>query len=191
MHVPYITTWSAELPAPTTVIERPWGIGYLDETLGDRDEHGVLWPRMPSRPGHGRPQYGKVHPLRQRRAMRRLLCGICAGPPDRTEDGVLWLVMDYRDDWPGWPEGMGVTEPPVCLPCARLSVRACPALRRGYVAVRVRHSFVGGVYGVRYHRGRAVEDTLVAFDDPAIRWTRAAQLVRELSGCTIVSMADQ
>src|SRR2546430_4416991 len=93
--IPYITSWSTEQPLPTTVIERPWsGIGYVDETLADRDEHGVLWQRVPSRPGRGRAELGRVHPLRQRRAMRRLLCGVCAGPPDRTEQGTLWLIRD-------------------------------------------------------------------------------------------------
>ena len=124
--------------------------------------------------------------------MRRLLCGICAGPPDRTEQGTLWLVTDYRDDWPNWPEGMACTEPPVCLPCARLSVRACPRLRQGYVAIRVGTSAVAGVYGAQYQAGQpfaiAVTEAVVAFDDPAIRWTQASQLVRELSGCTIVSL---
>jgi hypothetical protein len=190
--VPYIATWSTELPMPTTVIERPWsGIGYLDETLGDRDENGVLWQRVPSRPGLGRPEFGRVHPLRQRRAMRRLLCGICAGQPDRTDQGVLWLIRDFRDDWPGWPERMAATEPPVCLPCAHKSVRACPALRTGHVAIRVGHSAIAGVYGARYQTGQpfpvAASDATVAFDDPAIRWIRATQLVRELHDCIIVN----
>jgi hypothetical protein len=189
--VPYITPWSTERELPTTVIERPGsGIGYLDETLADRDEHGVLWQRVPSRPGRGRPEFGKIHPLRQRRAMRRLLCGICAGPPDRTGEGVLWLVRDYRGDWPGWPEGMAATEPPVCLSCARRSVRACPALRQGWAAVRVGRCPVAGVYGAQYQAGSplpvAVADATVAFEDPAIGWLRAAQLVRELHDCVLL-----
>jgi hypothetical protein len=189
--IPYVTTWSTEQPLPTAVIERPGsGIAYLDETLGDRDENGVLWQRMPSRPGQGRPEFGKVHPLRQRRAMRRLLCGICSGPPDHTDQGVLWLLRDHREDWPGWPEGMGATEPPVCLRCAHRSIRACPALRRGYVAIRVGRSTVAGVYGARYQTGQpfptVVEDAIVTFDDPAIGWTRASQLVRELRDCTLL-----
>ncbi|HEV2778776.1 MAG TPA: hypothetical protein VGX25_05185 [Actinophytocola sp.] len=190
--VPYITTWSSEQPLPITVIQRPGsGIGYADEILSDRDENGVLWQRIASQPGRGRPQFGQVHSLRQRRVMRQLLCGICAGPPDHTDQGVLWLLRDYRDDWTDWPSGMGATEPPVCLPCARHSIRACPALRRGYVAVRVGHSAIAGVYGTRYQPGHpspaAVANILVALDNPTIRWTRAAQLVRELRDCTIVN----
>jgi hypothetical protein len=93
--VPYVTEWSEEQKPPFVVVERPgMGIAYADESLVDRDSNGVLWFRMASRPGIGRPVFGKVHPLRQRRAMRRLLCQVCAGPADRTDDGVLWLMRD-------------------------------------------------------------------------------------------------
>lgn len=192
--VPYITTWSAEQELPTTVIRHSQaGIAYADETLCDRDKNGVLWTRAPSRPGHGRPQFGQVHSLRQRRAMRRLLCQVCAGPADRTGNGMLWLLKDHRDDWPRWPEHMAATEPPICLPCAHTARRACPALRKGYVTVRVGHSSVSGIYGIHYQWGQlfpeAAADIIVAFDDPAVRWTRAAQLVRELRDCAIVNLA--
>lgn len=192
--VPYIVSWSAEECLPATVIERPWsGIGYVDETLADRDARGVLWQRVTLRRGHGRPEFGRIHPLRQRRAMRKLLCGICAGPPDCDERGVLWLVRDYRGDWPNWPEHMGATEPPICLPYARLSVRMCPSLRKGYVALRVGESAVSGIYGARYRVGNTrvpimAGDEVVAFGDPAIRWTCATQLVRELTDCVIVDL---
>jgi hypothetical protein len=188
--VPYIVSWSAEASAPTTVIERPGlGIGYADETFADRDARGVLWPRVPFQPGTGRPEFGRIHPMRQRRAQQRLLCGICAGPPDRNEHGVLWLVRDFRD-WPDWPEGMAVTEPPVCQPCAELSTRQCPALRKGFAVLRVGHSRVAGVAGLRYRpaipRPVPIAEDVVAFEDPAICWTLAAHLVRELTQCTIV-----
>ena len=190
--VPYITTWSTEKALPTTVVARRSGIGYLDETLGDRDDHGVLWTRIASRPGQGRPMFGKVHSLRQRRAMHRLLCQVCAAPADRTDQGVLWLLNDTREDWRTWPEGMACTEPPVCLPCARTSVHACPSLRKGWVAVRVGQFPVSGVVGARYRPGNPfptpVEDVTLPFDDPDIRWTRAGQLVRELRDCTMVNL---
>src|SRR5262245_33889083 len=103
---PYITAWSAEQSPPVVVVERPeGGIGYLDETVADRDRNGVLWLRTPFRPGQGRPEFGKVHPLRQRRTMQRLLCQVCAGPADCTEDGVLWLLQDHQKDWRSWPNG--------------------------------------------------------------------------------------
>lgn len=171
---PYITTWSAEQDLPYRVVERPgYSIGYSDETLGDRDAHGVLWHRAAVRHGVGQPEFGKVHPLRQRRAMRKLLCQVCAGPPDRTGDGVLWLMRDYRDDWPGWPEGMASVEPPTCASCIAVSLRLCPALRRGAVAVRVLGFEVAGVRGALYRKGSvapvAVAAANLSYDDPDVR----------------------
>lgn len=191
--VPYIAAWSGERASDTQVIARGLsGIGYTDETLIDRDDRDVLWTRIPSRQTYGRPQYGQVHPLRQRRAMRRLLCQVCGQPADRNEQGVLWLLKDHREDWPNWPDGMGNTYPPVCLPCARLAIRMCPSLRHGYVAVRARRCPMTGVYGLRYVPARPypvpVDDVLVGYDDPAVRWVRAAQQVRSLFECALVTI---
>lgn len=188
--VPYITAWSEEQDPPYELVERTGGgIAYRDEMLADRDSHGVLWFRTPHRPGYGRPDFGRVHPLRQRRAMRRLLCQVCAGPADRTNGGILWLLRDHRDDWPDWPEGMGVTEPPICVPCVRTSVRSCPALRRGAIIVRVRTSPVVGVRGTLHSSTRlnpaAISEGTATFDDPTRHWIRAANLVRELGNCTL------
>jgi hypothetical protein len=188
--VPYVTAWSEEQNLPCEVVARGGlGIGYADEILTDRDDHGVLWYRVPSRPGSGRPLFGDVHALRQRRAMRRMLCQVCGGPADRTEDGVLWLLRDHREDWVGWPEGMAAVEPPVCRPCVATSVRLCPALRQGAVGVRVRDAPVVGVrgalYAVRGNNPVAVENTVLGFGDPLTRWMRAVGLVRQLLGCTI------
>jgi hypothetical protein len=189
---PYITAWSEEQDPPVVLVERHGGgIAYPDETMADRDRDSVLWFRTPFRPGVGRPEFGKVHPLRQRRAMRRLLCQVCAGPADQTEDGVLWLLQDHREDWRSWPDGMGVTEPPVCVPCVRSSLRLCPALRNGAVVVRAGSFMVAGVDGMLYRGGSKLTQlgrTTVAFDDPAIRWVRAAGLVRELRDCVFIPL---
>ena len=190
---PYITAWSGEQAEPVEVVERAGGIGYLDEALADRDRFGVLWSRMPLRSGEGRPDFGRVHPLRQRRTMLRLLCQVCAGPADQTDDGVLWLLKDHRNDWPGWPNRMGVTEPPTCLSCVHESITRCPALRRGAAVVRARHYPVAGVRGVLYRgsgRPVAVDEATVAYDDPTIRWIRAMNLVRQLNGCTIIPISE-
>lgn len=187
--VPYVTAWSGEREPSCQLIERRGaGIGYADEIPTDRDEHGILWYRTLSRPGVGRPLFGDVNSLRQRRAMQRLLCQVCGGPADRNEDGVLWLLRDHREDWTGWPESMGAVEPPVCLPCVSVSVRLCPALRGNAVVVRVREFPIVGVRGALYRGGCspvAVAHTVLGFDDPAARWIRAVGLVRQLRGCTI------
>ncbi len=189
---PYVTAWNGEKTPPSVLISRPGGIGYADESVYDRDEHGVLWRRMSLRRGVGRPVFAEVHPLRQRRAMRRLLCQVCGGPADRSDDGVLWLLQDHREDWSDWPNRMGVTEPPVCVPCVGLSVRLCPALRRRAVVVRVGSCPVAGVKGVLYDSGCppvAVGPASVELDDdPAIRWIVAAHLIRRLGESRIVPM---
>jgi hypothetical protein len=191
--VPYVTAWTSEQYLSAEVVERPgWGIGYRDEMPTDRDESGVLWYQSPSHQGAGRPRFGDVHPLRQRRAMRRLLCQVCAGPADRNQDGVLWLMRDHREDWDRWPEGMAEVEPPICAPCVRMSMRLCPALRKGAVAVRVRECPIVGVRGALYRIGEAgpvaVGDAVVGFEDPAIRWVRAVGLVRQLRSCAFEEM---
>ena len=187
---PYITCWSAEQDLPYRLVERSGlGIGYVDESFGDRDARGVLWQRAAVRQGVGKPEFGKVHPLRQRRAMRQLLCQVCAGPADQNDDGVLWLLRDYRDDWPEWPNGMGCNEPPVCIPCAATSLRLCPALRRGAVAIRAREFDVAGVRGALYRAG-TVEEASLSYDDSEVRRLVASALIRELRGCTFVPFGE-
>jgi hypothetical protein len=126
--------------------------------------------------------------------MLRLLCQVCAGPADQTDDGVLWLLRDHKDDWRGWPERMASVEPPVCIPCVAVSLKLCPALRRGAVAVRVREFPIAGVRGALHLKGLlapvAVEAANVSYDDPIVRRVVASALVRELRNCTVVPIAE-
>ncbi|MFE4829635.1 hypothetical protein [Streptomyces sp. NPDC056672] len=192
--VPYIAAWSEEWPQRKPLVTgRPdRGVAYVDEHSIDRDDEGVLWRRVLYRQGKGRPQFGKVHPMRQRRAMQRMLCQICGGPADRDDRGLLWLLPDHRADWPGWPEKMATTHPPVCLPCAAESTRLCPHLRRSSVAVRVREPRVCGVYGAFHHPMNPfmgpVDDVIKAYEDHGIRWVIATQLAAQLRGCTFVDL---
>jgi len=187
---PYVTAWSAEHNLDCSLVVRRDGVGYANELPGDRDEHGVLWAAVAERRGEGRPEFARIHPARQRRAMSELLCQVCAGPVDRTSDGVLWLMRDYRHDWADWPEGMASVEPPVCAGCAAISARRCPALQRGAVAVRVKQFAVAGVRGTLYRPGPfgpiAVKDVRLAYDDPLARWVVAVALIRELRACSFV-----
>nr|CEL22019.1 Phage protein [Kibdelosporangium sp. MJ126-NF4] len=193
MTVPYVARWSEEQDLSSAlVIRRRGGIGYVDEVMGDRDQRGILWPRLASRPQHGRPLFGAVHSLRQRRVMSKLLCQVCAGPADRNDDGVLWLLADNREQWADWPERMAVDEPPVCRACAVLASKLCPALRGGAVVARVRQCPMVGVRG-RIHQTAGLlpvptDEDVVAFDDHRIRWTLASSLLRELRGCSVVEL---
>jgi hypothetical protein len=193
--VPYIATWTEERKPPVRIVTHAWGgIAFADESAGDRDSDGVLWARITAQPSHGRPQFAVIHSLRQRRAMRRLLCQVCAQPADRNQDGVLWLLPDYYRRHDG-PENYDVTEPPICLACAPIAIRLCPALRNGYIAVRARTTPVCGVKGLVYRAGHPapvlIREELVHRASPAIRWTLAEHLVRTLRECTFVDLDHQ
>lgn len=193
---PYMTAWSAEQDLQCSLVMRSesLGVGYVNELPGDRDEHGVLWSKVAERHGVGRPDFARVHPARQRQVMSGLLCQVCARPADRTRDGVLWLMRDFQEDWPSWPEGMASVEPPVCARCVAVSAHRCPALQPGCVAVRVRDFSVVGVRGTLYRPGMfgpvAVKGTQLAYGDPLMRWMVAAALIRELRDCSFVSLGE-
>jgi hypothetical protein len=167
---------------PVTFRRGGSGIGYADERSFDRDGAGVLWTRVPTQPGRGRPEFGAVHSLRQRIAMSGLRCQICGGPADVDGDGVLWLLdADAPELRPGAEH---TAHPPVCVPCVRLSVRACPHLRAAWVTVRVRSYVPYGVRGVLYRPTRpvpvVVEAVTVPFGSPLLPWVRAGQLLMKL-----------
>ncbi|MFT7834567.1 hypothetical protein Q5530_00265 [Saccharothrix sp. BKS2] len=194
--VPYVAMWSEEVVEEPRLVEHPSGAGiaYADEILGDRDSRGVLWDRAAIAPGRGKPQFAKIHVHRQRRAMRKLLCQVCRQPADKDDRGVLWLLPDRTGRWAGWPEGMLVSEPPVCEPCLALATRVCPALRKeGHLVIRAGSCPIDGVEGFRYRAGPRrrpvpVERELVSFADPAIAWTLASKLVRELLDCAVMEV---
>ena len=189
--VPFITRWTGEDDAPSPVVERRDGRGirYADERAYDRVD-GILWARVPSQPGRGKPEFGVVHSLRQRLAMNGLLCQVCGQSADRNADGVLWLVDAERDDLR--PGDERTSHPPVCLPCARWSVHACPHLRRAWVAVRVRSFALCGVNGALYAPGRPAPVVLRAglldFGDPFLPWVRASQLIMALQDFTVTDL---
>ncbi|MFB7272730.1 hypothetical protein [Streptomyces sp. NPDC056244] len=193
--VPYIACWSSEHRPQGTLVVRGDGIAYADEGPYERDDLGVLWKRVGISPGKGRPEFGNVHFLRQRRAMRKLLCQICGGPSDRTDDGTLWIVGEDAD----YPElhkpGFVTTHPPLCVPCAVTSVGACPHLRKRHVALRVKTFVVAGVHGVVYQPNGMLpvmyEAGGVAFESRRLPWVLAGQLIMELREFTVVDLAAE
>jgi hypothetical protein len=190
--VPYVTRWSGEEDdpdVPVVVRRRGRGIGYARERAFDR-ERGVLWTRTASQPGRGKPEFGKVHSLRQRVAMGTLRCQVCGGPADRNRDGVLWLLDADAHELRYGEER--TAHPPVCVPCAYRSVRGCPHLRPSWVAVRVRSYSLWGVLGVLYSPIRpeptVVEAAHVRFGDPYLHWVRAHQLIASLRDFTVTDL---
>jgi hypothetical protein len=101
------------------------GLACRNATVADRDGDGVLWALTTSSPGLGEPLYSAVHSIRQRRAMRNLLCQVCGEPasphtaPDRDDEEVLWLIGADGERWHDWPEGCLTAQPPVHSSCAR------------------------------------------------------------------------
>lgn len=192
--VPFIASWSAETATQPEVTVRRGRLAYLNERPWDRDENGILWRRVPSMPGRGRPQYGKVHFLRQRQAMAGLLCQVCgrSAHEDAGDDGLLWLLNEDPDDRRNWPADLVTGHPPVCLPCARQSVQACPHLRKQYTAVRVRRFAPSGVQGV-LHRPSYPDPVPydvggLDFGDRRMPWMQAAQLMMRLEDFTVVDL---
>jgi hypothetical protein len=198
--VPHIASWEAERVSAELIL-KPFdrGIGYADERVGDRDRHGVLWRRTPSRVGRGRPEYRRVHARRQRAVMTDLRCQVCAGPASRTGAGWLWLLHDDRAVEPReWPELVAATHPPLCVPCARTSTRLCPHLHGAALAVRVADPRLWGVMGNVYapslldrRRPRPAHPAMVPYGSPLTRWVLAAQLVRMLHGRAVVDLDEE
>ena len=189
--VPYITQWSGEQARSARVVQKVGGIGYADELPMDRDERGVLWTRTPWRQGRGRPEFGRVHPARQRQAVTRLLCQVCGGAADRTAGGVLWLLGEDPADPGSWPDPLLTLHPPVCASCAVRAVRACPHLRGQdkHAVLRVSAFELAGVRGALYLPslpGPVVAG--VGFDDPRIAWVKAGQLIVRLREFTVTRL---
>ncbi|MDH2408281.1 hypothetical protein ACG5V6_14740 [Streptomyces chitinivorans] len=190
--VPYIASWSQERMRRPPVVRRVGvggeGIGFAGEGAYDRDWRGVLWMRQTLARGKGHPRYHTVHTLRQRRAMRHMLCQVCGGPT--PQDGPRLFVL--RDVGRPVEEGERTTAPPVCVPCARISVRECPRLREGHVAALVGRPYAWGVAGIVHHPvtleplDTALQE--VSYEDLAVRWTLAHRLVMTLHDCTPVDL---
>ncbi|MGV9313692.1 hypothetical protein ACWDR0_16105 [Streptomyces sp. NPDC003691] len=200
--VPWVTPWSGApaLPEPVFVNHGTgWGIAYADETVHDRTDEGVLLARGRGRratDAGGHPLYEQLDPRRQRHASDRLLCQVCGQRPPPSRDGMLWLLAGPPGDH---PEEALTTTPPVCPdPCAILAVRQCPALTRGYTAVRVRYPRAWGWRGVLYEftrQGRG-PGTLHRVGDrvhlphgaPRLPWLLADLAVTRLMGCTLTGL---
>lgn len=187
--IPVITARSNEQPVKSALIARPrLGLAYRDEVDADRDDDYALWPRMRNIPGSRRPEFTRVHPLRQRELMREMLCQVCRKEAAHDARGWLFLLPDARGDWPGWPEKMANGHPPLCEECVEPVAEFCPHLASG-LAVRVKRPVLHGVYGTEYRLSTngpvAIGPRTVSYEDPALAWVLAAQMVRILNGCSI------
>jgi hypothetical protein len=196
--VPYIAGYSEEALLQPRIVHRPLfpGVAYADETHHDRDTFGALWvrPTLLPRRRRGAPRPEEVHPYRQRRAMVNMMCQVCTRPPEDLDAPSLFLMRDT-----GGPvkEGERTASPPVCVPCAGISIQLCHALRHGrYVAARVEHAPAWGVAGLVYdpdtltpHPGKELER--VEYGTERAPWTVAARMVVALYGVTPVDLEEE
>jgi hypothetical protein len=205
--VPLITTWSQEVSGAPAV---PLGAGarivlemnylengtatvgrvrYADESIYDRDTHGVLWQRYPVARGRGFPYFARVHPLRQRRCMNRLLCQVCGEPAAADERGTLFMLTftDAAGVRAGTQDTVLTSNPPVCAPCSELAARRCPHLGRGNAAVYARTVTPWGVYGILAAPEGNYSGQTAAYADQRIHRMIAGQQMVTLSGLTLTA----
>ncbi|WP_063728816.1 hypothetical protein [Streptomyces sp. RTd22] len=196
--VPYISSWSAETACIPSVVRKFGNMGpflaYADETAYDRGQHGALWVRQPLARGKGHPLMDSVHALRQRQAMRHMLCQVCRTPAvEASPERQIFLLK--AADGP-LVDGTRTTAPPVCSSCAPLATDSCPRLSTGgHVAAWVERAEPWGVAGVLYDPEtlRPVHDeglVRVAHGSEEFRWVIAHREVVILHGCTAVDMND-
>lgn len=191
---PYIAALASEQPELAHLTLRGDGsLGYADEREDDRDNEDGLWTRVPEHSDAvGQVENWRPHPRRQRHLMSELLCQICAGPPARSADGWLFVLPggpeSPSDGDTQWGEGLIEATPPVCRRDARLSVKRCPSLGQA-VALWVKRPILYGIYGTTYRLGpRGIERQgagIAKYETPALGWTVATQMVRELTGTRI------
>ncbi|MET8379328.1 hypothetical protein [Streptomyces microflavus] len=204
LHVPFIAPWSTEQHPPATIVLRTGvggtGIGYADELSHVDRRRGVLWARQAVARGSGTPFLAGVHPLRQRQAMSHMLCQVCG---ESTHGSALrrWgerhLFVARAPKGRPLGEGEVTTTPPICLPCARESVGACPNLRKGWTAALAERALPWGVAGLGYDEKTLKPLPLpetglhtVPIDHPRERWTLAMRDAVTLHGITSIDLAD-
>lgn len=199
--VPFIAAWSSETFASPRLVWHGQSIAYTNERPRDRDAFGVLWRRVTNTPGLGKPEYGKVHHGRQRRAMGGLLCQVCAKPtrPQATDDGVLFLLGRREYEYDPWPAPILTTHPPVCVRCATIAIRLCPHLRGHYIAIRCGAPRLYGVNGSLHMAGigtaprknRVNPIDTVAYGSPLKGLVHASQSVMQLDRYRIVDLESE
>ncbi|MCN9241884.1 hypothetical protein NGF19_13965 [Streptomyces sp. RY43-2] len=194
--VPYIAGYSREEVVTPQLIKAPFRgrLGFEDETDHDRDSFGVPWvrPTILPKARRGSPRLKTIHPYRQRRCMLDLLCQICRRPTSPDYEGpYLFLAKSM-----GGPitEGETTGSPPVCVPCAAISVQLCPAIRGQFTAAWVQHApfwgVVGNVYDPKTLQVRAVMAN-VRRESPLAAWTVASRMVVELQGVRPANLAEE
>lgn len=186
--VPYIVGYSLEeIVTPRLIVDPARGLGFKDETPHDRDTFGMPWvrPTVVPKARRGRALLKTVHPYRQRRAMKDMLCQVCKRPP--ADPGGPFLFIARNTAGP-IQEGERTSSPPVCVPCAGIAVQLCRALEeRQFTAAWVEHAPAWGVIGDTYDP-RTLQPVgirqRIEYGRPEAAWTVASWAMVELQGVT-------
>ncbi|MFD0371116.1 hypothetical protein [Streptomyces sp. NPDC127114] len=197
--VPAITGWSVEQETTPPLIQRGFGIGFADAVLDAqaRDSWQVLWRLWTLGRSKGEPDFKAVHPLRQRRAARDMLCQMCGGPAQDEKRGTLFVLGSDADSGLGAiRQGEITSEPPLHPECAVEAVTRCPHLRKGYVAARVEWPVPWGVRGTVYDLTELWpqprrEQENVGYGSDARRFVLADRILIELHGCRTVDLDEE
>src|SRR5437868_2852855 len=131
LRVPYVIAYSGELVTdPLRFTRTPLGEPRLSyETTRAGDWWGGVLRARAHQHRRGLPQWRKVNPLRQWRAMEQHLCQVCGrsatGPDGRTS----WIMTKtaFRSDGPEATSGV-TSAPPTCLTCIPEALALCPQL---------------------------------------------------------------
>lgn len=197
--VPYVAALSSDLPPveDDLCVEVPRNgvphIAYMKPRPGDRDAHGNLWGRVTRVPG-GRILFEQMDPVRQRQCMEGLLCQVCARPAER-EGGTLFIEWQHADDRSMQLNRIRTDMPPLCPPCAALSLRHCSFLRRDQTVVllRVRKSVPCGVAGTVYRVTPGLDqwipsefDIYSSYSKPRYPGMLSVRMLRKLNGVSVV-----
>jgi hypothetical protein len=200
--VPWIAPWSREAPGDPPITRRGsgcTGIAYRDEHYSDRHED-VLWVRTPLAPGCGDPRFAKVHALRQRQAIDRMLCQVCGGRTIGERTDGRWLIIMHSRTGRPIKDGERTAVPPIHEACAREALRSCPHLMKGSTAALVEYAPDWGVAGILYDpktlaalppaKGGQSLDYVPYEDDEGLAWTLAARAVVALYGVEPIDVLE-
>lgn len=96
--------------------------------LGECPHSNKLAVMQPEAQGAGKPVFGKPHMQRQRTNVALGLCDLCAKPLK----GKTRVSLSYARPVPHGAEGWAVlqVEPMLHRPCALISIKHCPSLKR-------------------------------------------------------------
>jgi hypothetical protein len=185
---PYVAPWQGEHPSGLPILSTSRGITYGDAELpGDRIGGYLIERWAGTRTGEV--AYGDHHPARQAACITTASCCVCAGPSARDDGALLYLLGGVVPSG-RLPTMVRTTNPPVCRPCTKKTLRHCPPVQRdGMTAVWATSTAVLGAVGTLHlPSGPVREDIELLLEDRRSQWLLAEQLQVQLTGLRIAEL---